>query len=73
MWELENNAYSKSQEYTVLVNKATKMPVIFRFIGYDDLFGSHFDEYILEYDSVDTSVDPSVFDIYKSKSCCLCV
>ena len=68
---MENEVNTKSQEYTVLVNKATNMPVVFRFVGFDDLFGSHFDEYVLEYNTVDTNVDPSVFDVYKSKSVCL--
>jgi len=73
---MENEAGNKSQEYTMLVNKDTNMPVVFHFIGYDDLFGSHYDEYVLEYDLVDTKIDPSVFDIYKSKlffvNVCVC-
>lgn len=50
----------------MLVNQASKMPVVFAFIGYDNLFGSHYDEYAIEYDSIETSVDSSVFNIYRS-------
>ena len=51
----------------MLFNQKTGAPVVFSFIGYDNLFGSHYDEYVFEYDEVDTNVDPSVFDIYQSE------
>jgi len=64
---------TKKNAYSMLINKATKMPLLFRFVGYDELFGSHYDEYILEYDMINTSsIDPAVFDIYKGELC-LCV
>ena len=44
-----------------------QFPVFFRFIGYDRLFGSHYDEYIIEYNTFDTQIDSTQFDIEKSK------
>ena len=58
---------SKQNKYAMLFNHATGMPVVFSFIGYDNLFGSHYDEYVFEYDTIETSFDESVFDIYQSK------
>ena len=59
----------KVNKYTMLIDQASGMPLVFAFIGYDDLFGSHYDEYVIEYDKVETTVDSSVFDIYHSKYC----
>jgi len=66
----ENTVNTKKNAYSMLINKATQMPMVFRFVGYDELFGSHYDEYVLLYYTINTSsIDPSVFDIYKCKFC----
>jgi len=62
--QMEN---TKKNAYTMLVDQTSGTPVAFTFIGYDNLFGSHYDEYVIEYDSIKTSFDPSVFNIYQSK------
>ena len=44
-----------------------QFPVFFRFVGYDRLFGSHYDEYIVEYNTFSSDVDASKFDVVSSK------
>ena len=45
-----------------------QFPVFFRFVGYDRLFGSHYDEYIIEYNTFSSdNVDTSPFDVVKSE------
>ena len=58
---------SKLNKYSVLTDAATDMIVALSFLGYDNLFGSHYDEYALEYFKIDTTFDSSVFDIYQCK------
>ena len=58
---------TKQNKYTMLINHATGMPAVFSFIGYDNVFGSHFDEYVFEYDKIETTIDDSVFNIYQRK------
>ena len=65
----EHKEGNKVNKYTVLINQATQMPAVFFFVGYDNLFGSHYDEYLFEYDKIETTVDSSVFDIYQCKHC----
>ena len=57
----------RDNNYTLLVRKDNGFPVVLRFVGYDRLFGSHYDEYIILYSSFVPNVDSSVFDIEKSK------
>ena len=42
-------------------------PILLRFVGLDRLFGSHYDEYVIEYSDFQTTLDPTVFDYAKSK------
>ncbi len=42
-------------------------PILFRFVGLDRLFGSHYDEYVIEYSDFETTVDATVFDYAKSE------
>ena len=58
---------TKQNKYAMLINPTTGMPTVLSFIGYDSVFGSHFDEYVFEYDKIETSVDDSVFNIYNCK------
>ena len=58
---------TKQNKYSMLINHATGMPAVFSFTGYDTLFGSHYDEYVIEYDTIKTSFDESVFNIYQCK------
>ena len=42
--------------------------MILHFVGYDRLFGSHYDEYVVEYTTFTSSTpDPSVFDYQESE------
>ena len=59
----------KVNRYTMWIDQATQNPVMFFFVGYDDLFGSHYDEYVIEYDTVETTMNSSAFDIYQCKYC----
>ena len=51
-----NTVGSKNNNYTLLVDASTGYPRILTFLGYDRLFGSHYDKYIITYDSF--SIDP---------------
>ncbi len=42
-------------------------PILLRFVGLDRLFGSHYDEYVIEYSDFQTTVDATVFDYAKSR------
>ena len=57
---------SKDNNYTLFVRKNDSVPVLVHFIGYDRLFGSHYDEYVIIYSQFDSGVpDPKVFDYEK--------
>lgn len=59
---------AKNNSYKLLIRKDTRAPVLLHFIGYDRLFGSHYDEYIVMYDTFTVGVkDESVFDLEQSK------
>ena len=59
---------NKVNNYTLLVRKDNGNPVVLHFIGYDRLFGSHYDEYDVVYTTFKSgSPDPTVFDIQDSK------
>ena len=50
--------------YHFYVSVADQKPVQFHMLGRDDQFGSHYDEYIINYEVFNNYVtDPSVFDI----------
>jgi len=54
---------TKVNTYHFYVDIIHNMPVQFHMLGYDDLFGSHYDEYVINYYSWKTGVaDPSVFN-----------
>ena len=65
----EHTEENKVNKYTMLFDQASGSPMAFFFVGYDTLFGSHYDEYLLEYDKVETTVNSSAFDVYKCKHC----
>ena len=54
---------NKSNIYTLFVQPKDKSPYMLYFLGYDRLLGSHYDEYVVYYDTF-TSKAPSskVFD-----------
>ena len=59
---------NKENNYTLLVRKDNAKPVVLHFVGFDRLFGSHYDEYDIVYtDFVSSAPDPSVFDYQTSK------
>ena len=58
---------SKQNAYTVFSSQSTHTLMAFVFKGYDNVFGSHYDEYAFEYDKIETNFDSSVFDIYQSE------
>ena len=57
----------RDNNYTLLVRKDNGFPVVLYFVGYDRLFGSHYDEYVILYSTFAPGVDPSVFDIEKGE------
>ncbi len=55
---------TKTSTYTLAVRSSDKTPYMFYFIGYDNLLGSHFDEYMIYYDKFVAKAPPSsVFDV----------
>ena len=45
----------------------TQTPVLLRFRGYDRLFGSHYDEYVIEYSGFSAAINQSVFSYATSE------
>ena len=37
--------------------------MLLSFIGFDRLFGSHYDQYVIVYETFSKSIDPSVFNV----------
>ena len=59
---------TKKNSYTLFVAVESGNPVMFEFVGYDNLFGSHYDQYIIMYSSFSsTPPDPDVFKFQESK------
>ena len=55
---------NKDNIYTLIVNTKDMSPVSLYFLGYDRIFGSHYDEYTITYSSFTaTTPDPSVFEV----------
>ena len=63
---------AKNNTYVIYLNSNSKLPAAFYFLGYDKLFGSHYDMYYLTYQFVSGSFDDSVFEYYSSKWWGLC-
>ena len=60
---------TKSSNYTLVVNAATGAPVSLTFVGYDRLFGSHYDKYVITYSDFSTDPpEPSTFDVPNGKT-----
>ena len=53
---------TKVNTYTLHVSKDTREPKYYEMMGYDSLFGSHYDKYTITYDTYTTKYDDSVFD-----------
>lgn len=70
----ETNGY-KRNTYTLFVLPPTeempfKVPVYFEFVGYDNLFGSHYDKYVIKYVTFkvyEDGIPEKVFEISSSK------
>ena len=59
---------TKNNTYKIFISLETGSPVLFEFIGFDNLFGSHYDQYIIKYTSFSsTPPDPDVFKYQESK------
>lgn len=57
---------TKDNNYTLIVTADMK-PQILSFLGFDRLFGSHYDEYVISYDKVSfDKPDPSNFVVISS-------
>ena len=58
----------RTNNYTLLVRKDNSQPLVLHFIGYDRLFGSHYDEYDIIYTQFNSNVpNPKVFEYQKGK------
>eukprot|EP00998_Keelungia_sp_KM082_P010747 NODE_694_length_1706_cov_14.322989_g684_i0.p1 GENE.NODE_694_length_1706_cov_14.322989_g684_i0~~NODE_694_length_1706_cov_14.322989_g684_i0.p1 ORF type:complete len:559 (-),score=118.31 NODE_694_length_1706_cov_14.322989_g684_i0:29-1651(-) len=54
-WRAENVIFNVSNVYHMYVENSTR-PVRFEFVGYDNMFGSHFDHYIFQYTSFTSGI-----------------
>ena len=63
----------KTSTYTLWVAKSGGAPIRYEMMGYDSLIGSHYDKYIIDYDSYqgNAKIPDSIFDT-GSKCICLC-
>eukprot|EP00455_Lapot_gusevi_P028847 TRINITY_DN308_c0_g1_i1.p1 TRINITY_DN308_c0_g1~~TRINITY_DN308_c0_g1_i1.p1 ORF type:complete len:527 (-),score=215.71 TRINITY_DN308_c0_g1_i1:82-1662(-) len=51
-WRLIQTQNGRTNTYDLYVNPDTSLPVQYRMMGYDSLFGSHYDEYVLNYNAI---------------------
>ena len=72
-WSLKSKFGEKESEYTFWnkVQDGKNIPVHFKMLGYNTLFGSHYDEYRVAYKNYEDSVsiDDDIFDFVDSLSC----
>ena len=61
-WRLVTERGQKINKYTLYVVQTSNEPVYYEMHGYDTLFGSHYDDYKITYDSFTKTFDDSVFD-----------
>ena len=61
-WRYVHTVGTKVNTYTLQVSMDTREPKFYEMMGYDSLFGSHYDKYTITYDTYTTKFDDSVFD-----------
>ena len=67
LYASNNTVGTKKNEYYFYLDSTTNNPMFFYFKGYDELMGSHYDQYVFTYTTVEVNFDDSVFDIYNSE------
>lgn len=68
VWQLVEMAGKKKNTYTMWVNSKTQEPVRYEMMGYDTLFGSHYDKYYVDYKNYQTqNISESMFSPPESK------
>ena len=61
---------TKDSNYTLLVDADTQAPILLEFVGYDRLFGSHYDKYIIQYSTfISGPLPSSIFDVPNGEAC----
>jgi len=72
VWQFVDQEENKTNTYTFYWDSDNEVPVRYHLMGYDSLFGSHFDEYVVDYGMIDDSpIDPEEFNPPLSLSCTL--
>ncbi|XP_067679038.1 digestive cysteine proteinase 1-like [Haliotis asinina] len=71
LWIKRTVVGTKVNVYTMYVDSKTKHPVSYEMMGYDSLLGSHYDKYVLDYNSYNggQSIPESNFETPKNMSC----
>ncbi|CAL8294687.1 unnamed protein product [Merluccius merluccius] len=74
VWQNVTMVGLKKNTYTLWVSRAegnqdTAVPLHYEMMGYDNLLGSHYDKYLVDYLDFSTHVDPSVFSLPEGMSC----
>lgn len=58
----------KDNAYVFYLDADTLKPVMLYFLGYDRMFGSHYDEYVIQYNSFTEDIsDGSIFNVPDGK------
>lgn len=71
VWQNTSVVGSKKNVYKLYENKKSHLPVRYEMIGYDSLFGSHYDRYYIEYKDimVQKKLPESVFQVPENMTC----
>ena len=68
-WRLVKEMGSKVNTYTVYVTKNARSPVYYEMLGFDSLYGSHYDDYKITFDTYMTEYNDTVFDVPIKGAC----
>lgn len=74
VWQNVTAVGYKKNTYTMWVSRAEggqdpPTPVHYEMMGYDNLLGSHYDKYLVDYKVFSTHVDPKVFSLPEGMKC----
>ncbi|KAJ5077270.1 hypothetical protein M0811_00590 [Anaeramoeba ignava] len=63
-WIYTPDGFNKTNVYNFYVDTSSGQPIQYHMLGYDVVFGSHFDEYVLDYYTyIPNYVDPNAFTL----------
>ncbi|XP_043573078.1 digestive cysteine proteinase 1-like isoform X1 [Chiloscyllium plagiosum] len=71
VWQNVTVVDKKKNTYTMWLSSSSQgpIPVHYEMMGYNTLFGGHYDKYEIDYNELKYDVDPNVFKLPKGLSC----